>query len=85
MLRVSLTYSLSGQDIVRETGSFPYLKSGTIITPFGATNLRLTIQYLVFIGIWQDVLLNYNLQSTNKYYLDWRDFIFLNLIFFFKF
>lgn len=66
MVRASLTYSLSGQDIVRETGSFPYLKSGTIVTPFGATNLRLTIQCLVFIGVWQDILLNYNLQSTNK-------------------
>jgi hypothetical protein len=34
MVRVSLTYSLSGQDIVRETGSFPYLKSGVMYENF---------------------------------------------------
>jgi hypothetical protein len=33
-----------------------------------ATNLRLTIQCLVFVGVWQDILLNYHFQSTNKYH-----------------
>lgn len=67
MLRFIVVYSLNGEDIVRDSGQFAYLENKSIIIPSGAGNLRLTVQYLLFIGIWQDLILNMNLRSGDKY------------------
>lgn len=68
MVQMTLIYNLNGQDYIRSTGPFPFAESRSIVTPFGATNLRLNIQYLIFIGLWQDLIVQ-NLPSTNKCFI----------------
>jgi hypothetical protein len=65
MLRFSVTYAVSGVDSTRTTGAYPYNQAKAIVTPYGATNLRLKVEHMVFIGIWHEIFSN-TLTSTNK-------------------
>lgn len=63
--RFTLTYNVNNQDIFRTTPSFNMYQTEYLITPNGASNIRLKVQYMVFLGVWK-TLFEYTLPSTSR-------------------
>ncbi len=65
IIRFSIVYSSAGMDLQKSSPEFPMYESHTLITPNGVDDIRLTVQYMVFIGIWKD-LFQQRLISTSR-------------------
>ena len=63
--KFEITYSSAGNEITRHSPEFNLFQTQTLITPNGVNEIRLTVDYMVFLGIWKN-LINIKLPSTSK-------------------
>lgn len=66
--RFFVTYSVNGVDVSRSSGDILIQHSKVILTPVGAQNLRVTIQYMTFPGVYVN-LMDHKLLSSSKCYI----------------
>ena len=63
--RFEITYSSAGNEITRHSSEFNLFQTRVLITPNGVDKIRLTVQYMVFFGVWKNLFF-YQLPSTSK-------------------
>jgi hypothetical protein len=67
MLRFNIVFSSAGIDVEKSSTEYPMFESQQLMTPNGVNNIRLTVEYLVFIGVWK-TLFQQTLPSTSRCY-----------------
>lgn len=52
-------------EITRRSPIFHLFETRSLVTPNGVDNIRLTVEYMAFIGVWRSVF-QYTLPSTSR-------------------
>ena len=68
MARFFVTYTANGVKVARGSGDILIQQSKVLLTPVGAQNLRVTIQYMTFPGVYVN-LMDHKLLSSSKCYI----------------
>ena len=66
--RFTVSYNINGVTVSRTSGDILIQQSKIILTPVGAQNLRVTIQFMTFPGVFVN-LMDHLLLSSSKCYI----------------